>query len=85
MDAHLNSPAPESQTDADALLKKLSENVSSLLEEKKRITQERDVLKAKVEELEHEKKVSGSLSATNRIVLKQQIDKMVKRIDNYLE
>jgi|GEM_PF-6628572 cell division septum initiation protein DivIVA len=85
MDAHVNSPAHKTHSDADTLLKELSENVSTLLEEKKKLTQERDSLKAKVDELEHQKKVSGSLSATNRIVLKQQIEKMVKRIDYYLE
>lgn len=87
MDAHNspNPPNPKSNLDADALLNELSEHVSSLLEEKKKLVQERDALRSKVEELEHEKKVSGSLSATNRIVLKQQIDKMINRIDHYLE
>lgn len=85
MDAHLKSPVPNSNSDTESLLNELSEKVSNLLEAKRTLEQERDALKSRVEKLEHEKKISGSLSATNRIVLKQQIDKMVKRIDHYLE
>lgn len=87
MDAHSNQTheSSNSEPSAEALLNELENKVNALLIEKRELTKERDVLRLKVEELEHEKKVSGSLSATNRIVLKQQIDKMVKRIDHYLE